>query len=662
MSRTLHLKRRPSGVYVVRLVVPASLRAAVGQTEVHRSTGCRDLALAKIVAAEMAAQWHGRIAATKKMDPKKLIAGSVKLLGTGHIQLLDAARELGTTPAELAERLLALRADFWVQAQGWDGWLLPNIYDLEREQDALGETTAFVTSAAALALVGSVSKSSELLRVAFREEIQEMVRTGTDQGVCIFLRAKITGPAFVVEYPGVVLGLSALLTRREDVESLRADLAVGLSEIAASARAGEGQHSHAARLGDSIAKAKHFDKPVSALAAHYLEQRGPTVKADELRRQKDACAALVELTDDIALGEIERDTIFGVAKLLQRVPHRRDLVRRKFGSSLGWKQLIEVADKNGLPSLTPGAVERVLEDIHSIFEWGVTQSWLRENPTRGMSVDVFRQMGGVRKLDHERRDMFSTSDLRKIFCADWFLNGVGPKTKSGNYFSYRPHYYWLPLLGLYAGGRINELAQLYLNDIRDAGEFGWYFDFNLNDPDKVNSDELDAASDFAVSAIEHAGANKSGQVKADDKSLKTVSSHRLVPVHPILIDLGLIEYIRLLRIAGYQRLFPELRHDLDKGYGKDASSWFNERFLGKKLGMKRDGRTVFHSFRHNFDTMLERAGAPHKAIRQLMGHSLADPVTPSGQKGYNHPRSVIELSPVIRLISPELRKRPANPS
>lgn len=40
-----------------------------------------------------------------------------------------------------------------------------------------------------------------------------------------------------------------------------------------------------------------------------------------------------------------------------------------------------------------------------------------------------------------------------------------------------------------------------------------------------------------------------------DKSLKTVNAIRQVPIHPRLIELGLLEYVDALKAAGYDRLF-----------------------------------------------------------------------------------------------------------
>ncbi|MGE0111368.1 DUF6538 domain-containing protein [Aquabacterium sp.] len=52
------LQRRPSGIYVARLVIPVHLRARFRRTEFIQSTGSRDRALAKAIACELVAAWR----------------------------------------------------------------------------------------------------------------------------------------------------------------------------------------------------------------------------------------------------------------------------------------------------------------------------------------------------------------------------------------------------------------------------------------------------------------------------------------------------------------------------------------------------------------------------------------------------------------------------
>ena len=216
------------------------------------------------------------------------------------------------------------------------------------------------------------------------------------------------------------------------------------------------------------------------------------------------------------------------------------------------------------------------------------------------------------------RDVFSPEELQLIFSQDWFVNGKCEFGKTG-WTTWRPHYYWLPLIAILSGARLNELSQLYLDDIvqTETDKEIWYFDFNLNQPDKTEE---------------------------TDKSLKTANSIRVVPLHPLLIKLGLPEYVAALRKAGYVRLFPELKRDEVKGYGKPAGSWFNERFLGERLKIERNGKKTFHSLRHGFLTAAERLDIPERVINQISGHQRGE--TQSSTR-YMKDRSAVELQGVI---------------
>jgi integrase len=115
-----------------------------------------------------------------------------------------------------------------------------------------------------------------------------------------------------------------------------------------------------------------------------------------------------------------------------------------------------------------------------------------------------------------------------------------------------------------------------------------------------------------------------------------------------MVHLGLIDYVEALRAAREPRLFPELNRDPDKGYGKPAGSWFNERLLGKKLKMERNGKKVFHSFRHSFATALERLDLSERVIAQVMGHQRG-----SSQSGtrYAKDREATELAEIIEQLT-----------
>ena len=126
----------------------------------------------------------------------------------------------------------------------------------------------------------------------------------------------------------------------------------------------------------------------------------------------------------------------------------------------------------------------------------------------------------------------------------------------------------------------------------------------------------------------------------DEKRLKTLSSERLVPIHPRLVEIGLLDHVEMLRGRGEKRLFPELDQRRD-GFGQTASKWFAR--YRERLGIK----SPFHSFRHTVVDELHQLGADHKKIAALVGH--ADESMTGGR--YSKPFRPDVLYPVVCLLN-----------
>lgn len=70
-------------------------------------------------------------------------------------------------------------------------------------------------------------------------------------------------------------------------------------------------------------------------------------------------------------------------------------------------------------------------------------------------VKLPTNMKKVPKKAHEERKPFSEADIKKIFKGKIYL----PEATPG------PARYWIPLLGLFTGARLNELCQLHVGDV-----------------------------------------------------------------------------------------------------------------------------------------------------------------------------------------------------
>ena len=143
----------------------------------------------------------------------------------------------------------------------------------------------------------------------------------------------------------------------------------------------------------------------------------------------------------------------------------------------------------------------------------------------------------------------------------------------------KKYQYWLPILAYYTGARLNELCQLYTDDIVEVR---------------------------GIWCIQIRSARK-------DQRLKNLNSERTAPLHQQLLNLSFIEFVQHKQLG---RIFNELSLQRD-GYGTVASKWFGR--FKKSLGFNRG--FDFHSFRHTTATNLKNKQVNVDVAASLLGHS-----------------------------------------
>jgi integrase len=158
-----------------------------------------------------------------------------------------------------------------------------------------------------------------------------------------------------------------------------------------------------------------------------------------------------------------------------------------------------------------------------LFEWAVSEGLIQFNPARNLSLRDTRK-------EIDERLLFDNRDLELIFSHPKFSQGQ---------FKY-PAYFWVPLIGLFTGMRLEEISQLYTKDIYQKDNI-WIIDIN------------EKAVDF----------------EGFEKTLKNKYATRLVPVNNTLIEIGFIYFWKHLCERNYVRLFPELTKTEKSGkFGK----------------------------------------------------------------------------------------------
>jgi integrase len=99
---------------------------------------------------------------------------------------------------------------------------------------------------------------------------------------------------------------------------------------------------------------------------------------------------------------------------------------------------------------------------------------------------------------------------------------------------------------------------------------------------------------------------------------KTSASERTIPIHPRIIELGFMKYLKGFERKPHSKLFPDIPTGTT-GYRSDTFSKNFRRFL-RFIEADAD-RTSFHSFRHNFRDALRECNVRHEIAMLLGGWS-----------------------------------------
>ena len=232
---------------------------------------------------------------------------------------------------------------------------------------------------------------------------------------------------------------------------------------------------------------------------------------------------------------------------------------------------------------TPANLKTKLSRIKTLVNYGY------DNDLIGV-----RAFDGIRiKQSRERaRRSFDEASLAKLFSGPVHKLGERPLQGRGEAS------FWMPLIALFTGARMEEIAHLTTDDVLTIS----YADAN---GDAVQSEFFRFVND-----------------PESLRELKTKESERLAPVHSELLRLGLLRYRDSVVRAGESQLFPALTQHRDGKRAHKWGQWFSG-YLRKECGVS-DPKVVFHSFRHTFKDNCRNSGIAEELQRGMMGHTARD--------------------------------------
>ncbi|WP_421477848.1 DUF6538 domain-containing protein [Agrobacterium tumefaciens] len=290
-----------------------------------------------------------------------------------------------------------------------------------------------------------------------------------------------------------------------------------------------------------------------------------------------------ELVGDRPLTEYNKADARSFKKALRCLPP--NFLQKEHFRKLDFTRAVEKAATAEFEPMSDRNVNKILGFVRAFWNWAEGEyDDVPPNPFRGMNLRI-------KTKARDERDPFTSEQLQTIFNAPLYTGCMSAKSylTQGEHVPSGESIYWVPLIGLFTGARSGEIIQLRCDDVKFEAGIRY---FDIRDDGEREQADL-------------------------QQGLKTDSSVRTIPVHPILEELGIAAFVAHQRKKG-QRLFPDFPKAVDGYYSTAFSPRFN-RFL-KNIGAKTE-KVSFHSFRHSFEDACLNSRIPLEFTNALQGHS-----------------------------------------
>ncbi|OYU37598.1 MAG: hypothetical protein CFE33_19950 [Pseudorhodobacter sp. PARRP1] len=231
--------------------------------------------------------------------------------------------------------------------------------------------------------------------------------------------------------------------------------------------------------------------------------------------------------------------------------------------------------------LSDATINRNLNYLGQLFTKGASEGYQALT-----LIDASSLRPRKSQRDRDVRAAYSVDDVQAILRHPvWQGSGKGKSWNKPGTFIEQDGLYWLPIIAALTGARRAEIAGLM--------------------PDEIEI--LEGIPTFRI---------KPNRIRG----LKTLASTRDLPLHPQLVELGLVARATQLAASGSDLLFPDLRTPNDVKLG-DKIDYKFRMIAEQQLGARVENKS-FHSFRHYVTTQLtQMEGVPDRVIKDIIGHT-----------------------------------------
>lgn len=249
-----------------------------------------------------------------------------------------------------------------------------------------------------------------------------------------------------------------------------------------------------------------------------------------------------------------------------------------------------VRESVGFDKLNKTTIEKHITHIRAMFMMAhKNYRWCQ----RDFIDDLFDDIGLTRSVpDVKKRKSWTMEKLNLLFATPIW---TGTRSRAGAFtqrhqpgsWIHRDAYWWLPVVSLWTGARLEELCQLRHTDLRQDKDGIPYISIN----------------------------------REAGKSTKNLHSIRNIPVHGFLARLGFMD---LFEAGKRERIWPELKpHGRPPSYGGLYTSHFTD--YRRACGLYEE-LLDFHSLRRTFiSTLRDRLHVDPLTVAAMAGHDDGEP-------------------------------------
>lgn len=434
------------------------------------------------------------------------------------------------------------------------------------------------------------------------------------------------------------------------------------------------------KVGIDVFKARGFFDRVSSLALKHVAN-----KVDGNFSIKDAHEELAQYFPQS--GEVQSSVIVGVPQVaynkvdsislgeaveqnIHKLNESKGKINNKHGAKFKAHALIEMSMIIGreLPvsKITVDIIDSYVEKLKHIpirlsinnIKFDINEFGVTRNSTETLSFDTISKrlsdarrfvnwLKGNRYIDKDHSDMlnkrinegineceshiernggsqtraYNIDELSKLFCADAYLKWTGR----------RADYFWPPIIALFTGMRMGEIMTLRCKDIKCTPEL---LDYHVQRKSTWREKPIDGLYYFDLTSTIEKDFKDGGK-----------SSHRPVPIHPFLVELGLLGFVRqfkptefiffdgLMINKGKESDYP---HQFQNKYklSDRFTTYRRERGVGRMAGEREGDILTFHCFRNTAITKMRDSNVNPEVRCEIVGHGDGEIVANKEHKGY----------------------------